>query len=138
MKIGELARRTGVTTRTLRYYEEQDLLHPERAANGYRTYPESAVTRVEQVRDLLAAGLSTRVIRVVVPCFEGSGAHLRPQVDEELAANLAREVEQMDARINALVRNRDAVCRFLQHATPPTGRVFTPGSDPVPGPGPRP
>ncbi|MGW8526376.1 MULTISPECIES: MerR family transcriptional regulator [Nocardiopsidaceae] len=119
MKIGELARRTGVTTRTLRYYEEQGLLHPERESNGYRSYPESSVTRVEQVRDLLAAGLSTRVIRVVVPCFEGSGSQLRPQVDGELAANLAREVEQMDARIDALTRNRDAVRRFLRGATPP-------------------
>ncbi|MEV1025644.1 MerR family transcriptional regulator [Streptomyces sp. NPDC050264] len=118
MKIGELARRTGVTTRTLRYYEEQDLLHPEREGNGYRSYPESSVERVEQVRDLLAAGLSTRVIRIVVPCFEGSGPRLRPHVDEELAANLAREVEQMDASIAALTRNRDAVCDFLRSATP--------------------
>jgi DNA-binding transcriptional MerR regulator len=118
VRIGELARRTGVTTRTLRYYEEQGLLHPERQANGYRSYPESAVLRVEQVRDLLAAGLASRVVRVVVPCFEGSGPHLRPQVDEELAANLAREVEQMNARIDALTRNRDAVSRFLQRATP--------------------
>ncbi|WDZ93473.1 MerR family transcriptional regulator [Nocardiopsis sp. HUAS JQ3] len=118
MKIGELARRTGVTTRTLRYYEEQGLLHPQRESNGYRSYPDSSVTRVEQVRDLLAAGLSTRVIRVVVPCFEGSGPGLRPQVDSELAANLAREVEQMDARIDALTRNRDAVRRFLREATP--------------------
>jgi DNA-binding transcriptional MerR regulator len=118
VKIGELAHRTGVTTRTLRYYEEQGLVHPERQANGYRSYPESAVLRVEQVRDLLAAGLSSRVVRVVVPCFEGSGPQLRPQVDEELAGNLAREVEQMNVRIDALTRNRDAVSRFLQSATP--------------------
>jgi DNA-binding transcriptional MerR regulator len=117
VKIGELARRTGVTTRTLRYYEEQGLLSPERESNGYRSYPESATLRVEQVRDLLAAGLSSRVIRVVVPCFEGSGPQLRAQVNDELATNLAREVEQMNARIDALTRNRDAVLRFLQGAT---------------------
>jgi len=117
MKIGDLARRTGVTTRTLRYYEEQDLLHPEREENGYRSYPESSVIRVEQIRDLLAAGLSTRVIGVVVPCFEGSGKNLKPRVDPALAANLAREVEEMDARIRTLVRNRDAVRRFLEEAS---------------------
>lgn len=118
MKIGELAFRTGVTPRALRYYEEHELLHPDREGNGYRTYPESAVVQVEQVRDLLAAGLSTRVIRVVVPCFDGSGPELRPQVDKELADNLAREVDKMGARIDALTRNRDAVRRFLQTATP--------------------
>lgn len=40
MRIGELARRTGVSVRALRYYEEQGLLVPARAANGYREYTE--------------------------------------------------------------------------------------------------
>ena len=38
MRIGELSRRTGVPARLLRYYEEQDLMHPERDSNGYRSY----------------------------------------------------------------------------------------------------
>ena len=38
MLIGELSCRTGVPARLLRYYEEQDLLHPERDSNGYRRY----------------------------------------------------------------------------------------------------
>jgi MerR family regulatory protein len=42
LRIGELSRRTGVPTRMLRYYEEQDLLHPERDANGYRCCSPSA------------------------------------------------------------------------------------------------
>jgi hypothetical protein len=58
MRIGELSRRTGVPTRMLRYYEEQDLLHPERAANGYRRYSAAAVHRVQQIRGLLDAGLT--------------------------------------------------------------------------------
>ncbi|MFI9081768.1 MerR family transcriptional regulator [Streptomyces sioyaensis] len=118
MKIGELARRTCVSPRTLRYYEEQGLLHPKREANGYRSYPESALLRVEQVRDLLAAGLSTRVIRVVLPCFDGSGPEIRPRLSETLVAHLTRELEQMNARIDAVTRNRDAIRRFLQNATP--------------------
>ncbi|MFE5828438.1 MerR family transcriptional regulator [Streptomyces erythrochromogenes] len=120
MKIGELSRRTGVTTRTLRYYEEQGLLHPERRPNGYRDFPESDVLRVRQVRDLLAAGLPTRVIRVVVPCFQGVGPRLRPLVDKELAAHLAHEVELMDSRIDLLIHNRDVIRGFLRNATPRT------------------
>jgi len=38
MRIGELATRTGVPTRMLRYYEEQGLITPRRLANGYREY----------------------------------------------------------------------------------------------------
>ncbi|MGX1372208.1 DNA-binding transcriptional MerR regulator [Streptomyces canus] len=47
MRIGELSRRTGVPTRLLRYYEEQDLLHPARDDNGYRSFDEAAVRDVQ-------------------------------------------------------------------------------------------
>lgn len=117
VKIGELSRRTGVSPRSLRYYEEQDLLHPQRAANGYRTYPEGSAERVEQIRDLLKAGLSTQVIRELVPCFIGSGAALRPMHDATLAANLARELADIQHRIDTLVRHRDAIRAFAEAAT---------------------
>lgn len=50
MRIGELARRTGVTTRALRYYEEQDLLAAERSGSGQRHYAEDAVDQVHLIR----------------------------------------------------------------------------------------
>ncbi|MDN5855287.1 MAG: MerR family DNA-binding transcriptional regulator, partial [Actinomycetia bacterium] len=46
MQIGELARRTGTTTRALRYYEQQGLLSSNRNSNDYRTYDEGSVTAV--------------------------------------------------------------------------------------------
>lgn len=42
MRIGELARRTGVAARRLRYYEEQGLLSSDRSVNGYRDYDPQA------------------------------------------------------------------------------------------------
>ena len=62
MRIGELCRRTGVSARMLRYYEAQGLLAPSRRPSGYRDYAEPDVSRVQHVRDLLAAGLSTATI----------------------------------------------------------------------------
>lgn len=50
MKIGELARRTGVSERMLRFYEEQGLLSPVRTAAGYRLYAEEDVARVAKIR----------------------------------------------------------------------------------------
>ena len=61
--IGELSCRTGVPARLLRYYEEQDLLHPERDGSGYRSYSEADTGRVTQIRGLLDAGLTTEIIR---------------------------------------------------------------------------
>ena len=53
MKIGELARSTGVHPRMLRYYEERGLLEPSRDPNGYRSYGAHQVERVKKIRDLL-------------------------------------------------------------------------------------
>jgi DNA-binding transcriptional MerR regulator len=57
MLIGELSRRTGVSPRLLRYYEEHGLLEACREANGYRTYRDDAVITVRQIKALLAAYL---------------------------------------------------------------------------------
>ena len=76
MLIGELSRRTGVSRRLLRYYEEQGLLNVTRRANGYRDYGDDAVTVVQRVRLLLDAGLPTEVIQTVLPCVRGTGQDL--------------------------------------------------------------
>ena len=65
MRIGELAQRCNVSTRSLRYYEEQQLLQSRRHANGYRDYPESAVESVRRIRALIDAGFSSDTIRKV-------------------------------------------------------------------------
>ena len=76
-------RRTGVPARTLRYYEEQDLLHPERSGNGYRTYSESAVYRVQQIRGLLDSGLTTEIIRTILPYLNSPDEiHVHPRLPD--------------------------------------------------------
>jgi DNA-binding transcriptional MerR regulator len=62
MRIGELATRTGVSVRSLRYYEEQGMLAAERSAGGHRHYPEPAVQRVALIQHLFASGLAGRTI----------------------------------------------------------------------------
>ncbi|KOV71967.1 MULTISPECIES: MerR family transcriptional regulator [Streptomyces] len=115
MRIGELSRRTGVPARLLRYYEEQHLLHPERTGNGYRSYPESAVARVGQIRGLLDSGLTTEMIRAILPYLCGPG-HLVPapgDVPAETAALLQGHIDRIQARIDCLARNRDRLTAYL-------------------------
>ncbi|WFB06860.1 MerR family transcriptional regulator [Streptomyces sp. LX-29] len=111
MLIGELSRRTGVSARLLRYYEEQGLLESRRAPNGYRHYDEESVVTVRQVRALLDAGLTTEVIRVVLPCTEGE----RMGIDwcAPLRALLDRELAAMDERIHGLQRSRSTLAGYL-------------------------
>ena len=62
LQIGEVAERTGVTQRTLRFYEEKGLLRPPtRMDGGFRLYSEEDVKRVEHIRrlqDLLGVALA--------------------------------------------------------------------------------
>lgn len=60
MRIGELSRRTGVSARSLRYYEAQGLLTSVRSEAGQRHYSDAAVQRVSLIRQLFGAGLSSR------------------------------------------------------------------------------
>jgi len=124
MRIGELSTRTGVPTRMLRYYEEQDLLHPERAENGYRWYGEPAVYRVQQIRGLLDAGLTTEIIRGILPFLTEPGGIVLPAacLTAETAGLLRREADRLQQRIDCLTRNRDAIRGYLAAIETDNGR----------------
>jgi DNA-binding transcriptional MerR regulator len=68
MKIGELSERTGVSLRSLRYYEEQGLLTPIRLDNGYREYSPLAEEQVKTIQLYLHLGLSTEQIAGFLNC----------------------------------------------------------------------
>lgn len=84
MRIGEVAERAGVTTRTIRYYEERGLLgHPGTREKGeHRVYTEADVTRLQELirlRDLLGLSLDDLVGLVEA---EEARAALRGQWEE--------------------------------------------------------
>jgi DNA-binding transcriptional MerR regulator len=91
MRIGALARETGVSGRLLRYYEEQGLLQPVRLANGYREYADSDVVAVSHIRSLLAAGLPTAVITQVLYCVHDDGERLVTSACPGMVNHLERE-----------------------------------------------
>jgi DNA-binding transcriptional MerR regulator len=114
MLIGELARRSSVSTRLLRYYEAQGLLTSVRLANGYRDYADDAPMIVAQIRGLLAAGLSTEVIRELLPCAAGKQPRLTSCPD--LVGILRETLQDIDERMEVLDRNRQALIRYLDAA----------------------
>lgn len=120
MKIGELSRRTGVPTRLLRYYEEQRLLSPDRTENGYRDYREPAVQDVQQIRGLLDSGLTTEMIRAILPYLSGPDEILLPaeRLTPQTAALLQAHLDRIQARIDCLARNRDRLSAYLAAVRP--------------------
>ncbi|MFF8991200.1 MerR family transcriptional regulator [Streptomyces sp. NPDC014983] len=105
MRIGEMVRRTGVSERLLRYYEEQGLLAPERLPSGYRVYGEQDVETVRRIRTLIAAGLTTETIARVLPCVREEDERLVP-VCPDLVAELRRERERISRAIDDLQASR--------------------------------
>ncbi|EFC79470.1 MerR family transcriptional regulator [Parafrankia sp. EUN1f] len=113
MRIGELARKTDVPPRMLRYYEEQGLVTPRRLDNGYREYDEYLVDRVRKIRGLLDAGIPTRIIGAILPCLGQTSAIVVDDPDPGLRAMLVEQRDKMIERIAFLEQNRDALTRYI-------------------------
>ena len=115
MRIGELAARAGVSTRALRYYEEQGLLRPVRSESGQRRYDEeqgllrpvrsesgqrrydeSAVEYVRFFQQMYAAGLSSGNIAQLLPCMQSG------HTDAEQRAMLRAQRERIAERVETL------------------------------------
>jgi DNA-binding transcriptional MerR regulator len=122
MRIGELAERTGVPRRLLRYYEEQGLITPRRLDNGYREYDAYLVERVMKIRGLLDSGIPTRIIGDMLPCLDQSQEIVVADPDPELRAVLVRERERMAERISFLQHSHDALTRYLEAMDVAKGR----------------
>jgi len=104
-KVGELARRTGVSVRTLHHYDEIGLLSPsQRTAAGYRLYTGDDVIRLQQIRSLRNLGFSLEEIHRFLSRPEVSPervlqlqiAHLKEQI--ELQQRLCDRLEMMARR----------------------------------------
>jgi len=114
MRIGDIATKAGVSTRALRYYEEQGLLPSTRTSSGQRVYPPSAVERVQLIQQFFAAGLPSRTVRQVLPCVDAGVSS--PEVFELLAS----ERERITATIAELGRAVEALDRIVDIAHHPT------------------
>ncbi len=99
MTIGELARRAGVTPRTLRHYEELGLLRPERTPAGYRVYGPADLARLQQVVSLLGLGLNLKQARRVL-----SGGERPLRLVELQLARVDTELDRLQALRARLVR----------------------------------
>jgi len=113
MKIGEVAARAGVAPRLIRYYEQQGLLTARRDPNGYRRYDEADCERVQRIAELVQAGLSTRLVKLLLDT-EDARAREQPTCPLEVAEQLARELVVLEKRIDCLSRSRDVVRGFLE------------------------
>ena len=111
MKIGELSRRTGVSVRMLRYYEDEGLLAPQRTSSGYRDYGPAEEQTVQRIKLLGAAGMTLETIQRLLPCVKNNDPAFTPC--NELRKILAQQVGLIDERIATLSQSRTILAGFL-------------------------
>ncbi|QCR07411.1 MerR family transcriptional regulator [Brenneria rubrifaciens] len=119
MLIGELARRTGVSERMLRYYEQEGLLQPARTDAGYRDYGNAEMQVAQRIRMLSAAGLKIETIRILLPCILDNQPRFEPC--QEVRAALRQEVGKLDEKLRDLSESRRIVTSFLKDVEADSG-----------------
>ena len=116
MQVGELAERTGVSIRALRYYEESGLLPAKRETNGYRNFDEASVERVRVIKDLIDSGFTIEEIVSLASCLDGlfDETRCRHQTAELYRAKLAK----LDGQLRTLTTLRERIVDRLATLTP--------------------
>lgn len=122
LAIGEVCARTGLSARTVRYYEELGLLPGvRRRAGGRRVYGPEELERLRFIQRLQLLGLSLAEIRELnaVHAVGGSTLAMLERLDELLARRLA----ELDARIAELTRLRDQIEKYRARAASRAGAL---------------
>jgi len=109
MKIGELAKRSGLAPSAIRFYESRGLLKTaSRGLNGYREYQADAVAVLAIIRDAQQAGFSLDEIKQLLPGEMSNWQH------DVLIAALHRKVADIEALQTRLAQNKSHLQSLIQ------------------------
>ena len=90
LPIGTVMKLTNLSARQIRYYEEQDLIHPERNAGNRRMFSLNDVDRLLEIKDYLADGINMAGIKAIYA--------QKAQEAQQKEADLARPLTDNDVR----------------------------------------
>jgi MerR family copper efflux transcriptional regulator len=104
MTRGELAKQTGVSMATIRYYEDSGILPlPARIANGYRVYSEDYVVKIRFIKDAQSLGYSLKQIKEIFHDLnQGIGKYSVESGEEILKERVRDKIQEIDERIATL------------------------------------
>ncbi len=118
MHIGNLAAASGLTTKTIRFYEQADILPPPpRTRGGYRDYPPETASRLAFIRHAQAAGLSLAEIRTILAIRDVGDAPCQHVTDL-----ITKHLRQVDQRLVEL-RHTRRVLQQLSHRAAATDPI---------------
>ncbi|SUA93479.1 Zn(II)-responsive regulator of zntA [Pandoraea pulmonicola] len=106
--VRDAAERLNVTPRTLKYYEEKGLISPDRSDGRYRLYTEQDLEKFARILRMRSLGFSLQTIAEIlqkpIESANASGTVVSQASLREIEKSLARQVDAVDARIQAVKR----------------------------------
>ena len=110
MNIGEVAERSGIPPKTIRYYEDIALLKPARAENGYRDYSDQDVHRLRFLQRARSLGFSIEECRLLLSLYEDEN-----RASSDVKALASEKVDEIDRKIRELKSLKSTLKNLVDH-----------------------
>ncbi|SFE13940.1 DNA-binding transcriptional regulator, MerR family [Paenibacillus catalpae] len=136
MKISQLSKATGVSARSIRYYEKKNLLAARRLDNDYREFDEADIKRINTIQIYLELGMSTNEILEILKCHDEYDSYTDSdgfceemlEAYEEKRKEIIQQIQtltsvqhRLDQRIEQM-RVRQSLNRTVSGSTRPTSK----------------
>ncbi|MFY0680632.1 MAG: Cu(I)-responsive transcriptional regulator [Thalassovita sp.] len=108
MNISQTAERSGLPTKTIRYYEEIGLIAPERSENGYRRFSEADLHKLAFLGRARAMGFSIADCRTLLTLYED-----RARASEDVKVIAQHHLARIDAKLTELHHMRDTLAGLV-------------------------
>lgn len=109
MNIGEAATASGLPQKTIRYYEDIGLIHPDRSENGYRSFSEAHLHKLRFLGRARALGFSIEDCRALLALYED-----RSRASVEVKTIAERHLKEIDDKIDDLRSMRDTLSHLVR------------------------
>lgn len=108
MNIGDVARRSGLPAKTIRYYEDIGFVTPRRGANGYRDFDERDLHKLAFVGRARSLGFTIEDCRALLALYED-----KARASADVKAIAQQNLHQIDAKIADLKAMRDTLSHLV-------------------------
>lgn len=108
MNIGEVAKRSGLPAKTVRYYEDIGLVTPLREANGYRAFREQDLHKLSFLGQARALGFSIEDCRTLLALYEDKN-----RASHDVKSIASEHLDRINQKIADLVEMRDVLAELV-------------------------
>ena len=108
MNIGDVAERSGLPAKTIRYYEDIGLIRPKRGGNGYRAFAHADVHKLAFLGRARSLGFSIEECRALLALYEDEG-----RASSEVKQVAEEHLEQIDRKVAELQAMRTTLAKLI-------------------------